>query len=349
MSAPAQGVTLLASLWWLVSGLSVILTVVPIVAAALAPCAVVYSAFHLAYLRSGVQMQRVFAQSQAPLISLIEESLAGGATIRAFACTERFRTELAKLNDDASTSFLCFTAVGRWLALRLETIGAIISLSVTLACWGLRAHLTGSLTGLAVIWSFNLTISLNFLVLSTSDFESKGVSLERVLQYARLPSEAPLHTPADQALADDWPARGTIAFENVRLRYRPDLPPALDGFTYCCGAGTHTGIIGRSGAGKSTIAAALFRLVELNGGSIRIDGVDIRAVRSWGLILQAPGCPSVPCQYPSATANPDVARSNLLSAARTVAAPWTCGVDHSAGASPGESRSRTTVPTSPPL
>jgi ABC-type multidrug transport system fused ATPase/permease subunit len=270
-----KGLTVMASIWWLISGLSVILSIVPFVAVALLPCGLIYTTFHLMYLRSGVQIQRLFAQSQSPLVSHIEESLAGGATIRSFGQTGRFRSRLMVLNDDASAAFVAFVAVGRWLAVRLEVIGAIVSFAVALACWSLRDALSGSLAGLAIIWSFNLTITLNFFVLSTSEFESKGVSLERCLEFAKLAPEAPLHTDSDTRLAPDWPQHGALEFRAVTLRYRPSLPPALNGFSYACAAGTHTGIIGRSGAGKSTIASALFRLVELSSGSIFIDGVDL--------------------------------------------------------------------------
>ena len=275
------------------------LSVVPVVGVAMLPCGAVYAVCHVAYLRSGVQMQRLFAQTQSPLVSHIEESLAGGATIRAFQAEARFRARLHSLNDDASASFLCFVGVGRWLAMRLEVIGAIVSLSTALACILFRAQLTGSLAGLAVIWSFNLTITLNFLVLSTSEFESKGVSLERVLEYAKLPPEAPLHVPAaDAALDAAWPSDGHVEFQDVCLRYRPGLPLALSGFTCTCRAGEHTGIVGRSGAGKSTIATALFRLAELEGGRITIDGVDLATLGLWEVRARAVATvPQDPCLF----------------------------------------------------
>ena len=155
-------------------------------------------------------------------------------------------------------------------------LGAFVSAAVTLSCWLLADSLSGSLAGLAVMWSFNLTITLNFVVLSTSELESKGVSLERVLQYTHLPPEAPLHRPAaDGTLGDAWPAAGALTFDAVVLRYRPSLPPALDGFSCAVAAGEKLGIVGRTGAGKSTIAAALFRLVELERGTVSVDGVDL--------------------------------------------------------------------------
>lgn len=273
-----KGLTVLASLFWLLSGLSVILGVVPPVAAAIGLCAPVFALTHAAYQRSGVQLQRLYAEAQAPLVSHIEESLAGGATIRAHGCQRRFAHRLSQLNDDASAAYVGFAAVGRWLAFRLETIGAFISFAVATACWAMRDQMSAPLSGLAIVWSFNLTVTLNFIVLSTSDLESKGVSLERILEYAALPPEASLRADADDALAPDWPARGAVDFVNVSLRYQPGLPLALNGLTCSIGAGEHAGIVGRTGAGKSTIAAALFRLVELESGTVRIDGVDLRTL-----------------------------------------------------------------------
>lgn len=120
-----------------------------------------------------------------------------------------------------------------------------------------------------------MTVTLNFLILSSSEFESKGVSLVRIIEYSKLESEAELHKAADAGLDAAWPSQGSIEFESVTLRHRPSLPPALNGFTLKCASGTHTGIVGRSGAGKSTIAVALFRLHELESGRCLIDGVDL--------------------------------------------------------------------------
>ncbi|EOD24477.1 hypothetical protein EMIHUDRAFT_50939, partial [Emiliania huxleyi CCMP1516] len=298
IAAPGpKGLTVIASSFWLFSGLTVVLAIVPVVAVAVVVCAAVFAAVHMLYLRSGVQMQRLYARAQAPLVSLIEESVAGGATIRAFGETHRFSSRLALLNDDASTAFLAFVGVGRWLAVRLETIGALISVSVCVALSALSEQLSGPIAGLAVIWSFNLTITLNFLVLSTSELEAKGVSLERVLGYTALPPEAPREQPeADaQAEREGWPVRGELRFEAVTLRYRPSLPPALDGFSCTIAAAERVGICGRTGAGKSSVAAALFRLVEVEAGRISLDGVDLRTLglqrvrgRALGIVTQEP-------------------------------------------------------------
>ncbi len=101
---------------------------------------------------------------------------------------------------------------------------------------------------------------------------------ERLYQYCTsLESEAPLQLPNPPS---PWPTRGSIGMENVQLRYRAELPLALKDFTLNITGGEIMGIVGRTGAGKSSITSALFRLSELSGGRITIDGVDIAKVCS---------------------------------------------------------------------
>ena len=71
---------------------------------------------------------------------------------------------------------------------------------------------------------------------------------------------------------------GALAFSNVELAYRPGLPPALAGVSFCVPGGTSCGVVGRTGAGKSSVLVALWRLVEVTGGAVTIDGVDAAAV-----------------------------------------------------------------------
>lgn len=98
--------------------------------------------------------------------------------------------------------------------------------------------------------------------------------VERVEHYNALPQEADSHRPSDPD-ARLWPTRGEMAFRDAKLRYRPELPTILNGLTFSIKAGEKIGIIGRTGAGKSSIVQALYRTVELCGGRIEIDGVDL--------------------------------------------------------------------------
>lgn len=120
-------------------------------------------------------------------------------------------------------------------------------------------------------------------------------SLERLLEYLHLPQEEALTLPADPE-ATAWPSCGKVEFKQLCVRYRPTLPNAVDGLTASIEGGQKAGIVGRTGAGKSSLILALFRLVEANGGSICVDGVDIATVgleRMRGAITIIPQDPTL--------------------------------------------------------
>lgn len=98
--------------------------------------------------------------------------------------------------------------------------------------------------------------------------------LSQVLEYIDLQPEPEWRLPSDPPVAS-FPQDGTVHFEAVCLRYRPGLPFALADATFTIPGGSQCGVCGRTGAGKSTLAAALFRLTEVASGRVLIDGVDI--------------------------------------------------------------------------
>merc|ERR1711865_95673 len=107
--------------------------------------------------------------------------------------------------------------------------------------------------------------------------KSMFTSLERILEYRHLPQEPAWHKPGDPDGAS-WPSEGAVEFKNVSLRYRQGLARALDGVSFVIPGGARTGIIGRTGSGKSTLVACLFRLHEIESGQVVIDGVNIHEV-----------------------------------------------------------------------
>nr|XP_019003640.1 uncharacterized protein I203_03786 [Kwoniella mangroviensis CBS 8507]OCF67101.1 hypothetical protein I203_03786 [Kwoniella mangroviensis CBS 8507] len=113
-------------------------------------------------------------------------------------------------------------------------------------------------------------VVLNYIMLT--------VSIERVQYYTELPPEASPTTPSDPGPLQIWPDKGAISFSQVKLRYRPELPLVLNDITFSVQPGEKVGVIGRTGAGKSSIAQALFRTVEICGGTIHIDGVDLKTL-----------------------------------------------------------------------
>lgn len=77
----------------------------------------------------------------------------------------------------------------------------------------------------------------------------------------------------------DWPQKGHIALKGVELRYRPELDEVLKGLDLDIDHGLKVGVVGRTGAGKSTLGLTLLRILEIKAGTIRIDGVNIQKVK----------------------------------------------------------------------
>lgn len=116
-------------------------------------------------------------------------------------------------------------------------------------------------------------------------------SAQAMHNYAKLECEDDLSKPGDKALIAEaqkeskgeassnrkvWPLHGQIEFDNVTMSYRKTLEPAIRNLSFTVQAGMKIGVVGRTGAGKSSIFQALFRLCELSEGSIKIDGIDTR-------------------------------------------------------------------------
>eukprot|EP00741_Cyanophora_paradoxa_P011047 tig00020553_g10679.t1 len=152
------------------------------------------------------------------------------------------------------------------------------------------------LVGLSVSSALGLSANLNWAVRQFTELEVQMNAVERILQYRSIEPEAPLDVPGAGPAAG-WPPAGRVEFKDVTLRYRPAAPPVLQGVTAAIRPGEKVGIVGRTGAGKSTLTIALFRVVELAAGRIEIDGVDIAGIglrplrEAIAIIPQAPAPP----------------------------------------------------------
>lgn len=140
-----------------------------------------------------------------------------------------------------------------------------------------RASISAPLIGVAITYSLLSNEFLNGLIRSMSDLEGKMNNVERMDQYSQLETEPPLIVPGNRP-PGQWPQKGTIEFRNVKMRYRDGLPLVLNGLSFTIKPKEKIGIVGRTGAGKSTLTTALFRLAELADGQIIIDGIDIHSI-----------------------------------------------------------------------
>lgn len=168
----------------------------------------------------------------------------------------------------------------RWLAVRLEFLGSIIILGAAgfaIISVSSGSGLSAGLVGLAMSYALQITQSLNWMVRQTVDVETNIVSVERVLEYAQLPSEAP-EIVHENILPISWPAAGAVKFNNYSTRYREGLDLVLKDVNLDIKPHEKIGVVGRTGAGKSSLTLALFRILEPAEGHISIDSVNTSAI-----------------------------------------------------------------------
>jgi ABC-type multidrug transport system fused ATPase/permease subunit len=267
----------LISCSWYVAGVTIQCTILPWSALAVGPVSLMYWYLMLHYRRSGPDLQRIDALSRSPLQSMVSECLEGSTSIRVFAQDARFVGLFRGAADTNTSALLNFVSAQRWLGSRMELLGSFVVLvsSVLVVCLNESLNLEPGVVGLLILWSSNFTITLNFLVDTFSETEAAITAIERVDAMADLPREKPMKTDPEHQPPACWPEVGSLKFDNVSLRYREGLPLALNGLSLEIPAGKSCGVVGRTGAGKSSITVALFRLVEIEGGNILLDGVDL--------------------------------------------------------------------------
>lgn len=217
--------------------------------------------------------------TRSPVYAQFGEALNGLSTIRAYKAYDRMADINGKSMDNNIRYTLVNMSANRWLAIRLETVGGLmIWLTATFAVVqngrAENQEAFASTMGLLLSYALNITTLLTTVLRLASLAENSLNAVERVGTYIELPSEAPLVIESNRP-PPGWPSSGSIKFEDVVLRYRPELPPVLHGLSFTIPPSDKVGMVGRTGAGKSSMLNALFRIVELERGRILIDGFDI--------------------------------------------------------------------------
>ncbi|KAI6365773.1 hypothetical protein MCOR25_005262 [Pyricularia grisea] len=226
------------------------------------------------YRRSARELKRHHAVLDGAVLASFSESLGGAATIRAFGREQHYISRLKSTLDAANAANILSLAAHRWLSLRLDNLGNALSLTTGVLVVTSAFSVDPAITGLVLSYSLSLVGIIQITVRYLADVDLAMSSTERMHQYATsLPSEAPLET--DVVTRPTWPETGELSFDSVCVRYRPDLPLALEDFSLHIPGGQRLAIVGRTGAGKSTILSTLFRLTEAISGRILLDGVDI--------------------------------------------------------------------------
>lgn len=228
----------------------------------------------LFYLRASRDLKRLESVNRSPLFQQFGETLSGVTTIRAYGDERRFiRENLTKINTQARP-FIYLWAANRWLAFRTDVLGDLVAffagVFVILSLGKVKAGAAGISLSYAITFSENMLWLVRLYAMNEQNMNS----VERVKEYLDVEQEADPINEKNRPPAN-WPAHGSVEFISYSTRYRSDLDPVLRKVTFKINPLEKVGVVGRTGAGKSSLTLALFRALEAEEGKILLDDIDI--------------------------------------------------------------------------
>uniref|UniRef100_A0A673CL51 ATP-binding cassette, sub-family C (CFTR/MRP), member 3 n=1 Tax=Sphaeramia orbicularis TaxID=375764 RepID=A0A673CL51_9TELE len=263
--------------WYTLNVLLICSALTPMFLIVVAPLMVFYWWVQRFYVATSRQLKRLESVSRSPIYSHFSETITGSSVIRAYSRHSAFVLMSDMKVDENQKSYYPGIVSNRWLGVRIEFIGNCIVLFAALFAVTGKDNLDPGLVGLSVSYALQVTMSLNWMVRMTSDLENNIVAVERVKEYSETKTEAPWDIE-DKKPHPDWPTMGNVEFHDYSVRYREGLDLVLKNINLSVKGGEKIGIVGRTGAGKSSMTLCLFRLLEAAGGEITIDDVKISEI-----------------------------------------------------------------------
>nr|XP_019586530.1 PREDICTED: canalicular multispecific organic anion transporter 2 isoform X1 [Rhinolophus sinicus] len=266
--------TMLGSFYNSISTLVVVVVSTPLFAVVILPLAALYIFVQRFYVATSRQLKRLESVSCSPIYSHFSETVTGSSVIRAYSRSRDFEAINDVRVDTNQRSCYPNIASNRWLGVRVEFVGNCVVLFAALFAVIGRSTLSPGMVGLSVSYALQVTFALNWMIRMLSELESNIVAVERVKEYSRTETEAPWVVEGSRPPAN-WPQKGEVEFRNYSVRYRPGLELVLKDLSLRVHGGEKVGIVGRTGAGKSSMTLCLFRILEAAEGEILIDGLNV--------------------------------------------------------------------------
>ncbi|XP_048004907.1 ATP-binding cassette sub-family C member 4-like [Leguminivora glycinivorella] len=239
----------------------------------------VFYGLRIVYIASSRSIKRLEGVTRSPVFSHLNASLQGITTIRAFGAQETLIREFDNHQDLHSSAWYLFIATSRAFGFWLDLVCVIYIAIVTLSFLVLNSvgQFSGGDVGLAITQAISLTGMFQWGMRQSTELENQMTSVERVDEYSKIESEPPLVSEGSRKPPPSWPEAGRVEFRHMFLYYAPGEPPVLRDLTFTIHPREKVGIVGRTGAGKSSLINALFRLATIEG-EIIIDGRETSAL-----------------------------------------------------------------------
>lgn len=236
-----------------------------------------YYVIGIFYLSASREIKRLDSISKSPIYQHFGETLSGVSTIRAYGVGNRFISDNLNKVDNNNRPFFFLWVANRWLSFRIDFAGALVSFSAAAMIILSSSSIDAGSAGLSLSYALTFNNFVLWIVRLYAVLEMNMNSVERLLEYADLEKESDEIIP-DSRPPKNWPSRGEIEVNDLSLRYAPELPLVIRNVSFNVPAFSKIGIVGRTGAGKSTIITAFFRFLEADTGYIKIDGLDISKI-----------------------------------------------------------------------
>ncbi|KAH7027455.1 P-loop containing nucleoside triphosphate hydrolase protein [Microdochium trichocladiopsis] len=230
--------------------------------------------YALFYLHGARPVKRLESTAKSPVFEQFTSALTGVTTIRGFDKSDVYIERMFRKIDDWSTSSWHLWLFNRWMGWRMSVVGSFFASFVAILIL-LTPDMHASLAGFALAFALDFSASVMWTIRHYATIELEMNAAERIVEYTELPTEK---LDGDNAPAT-WPTEGRVELNDLVVTYADDLPPVLKGLTFSVNSNERVGVVGRTGAGKSSLTLALFRFLEAKGGSIHVDGLDISKIK----------------------------------------------------------------------
>ncbi|OQU94778.1 ABC transporter transmembrane domain-containing protein [Cladophialophora immunda] len=234
--------------------------------------------YALRYLAGAREVKRLESNAKSPVFEQFGSVLMGIGTIRAFDKSDAYLDKMYAKIDRHCRAYWHLWLFNRWMGLRLNMVGAVFA-AITAALIVSITSIDSSLAGFALSFALGMSEGVIWFLRQYSNVELDMNATERIVEYSNITTENQGGVDAPAA----WPTEGNLEVNDLVVGYAPDLPPVLKGLTFSVTKNQRIGVVGRTGAGKSSLTLALFRFLEARSGTIYIDGVDISKIKLYDL------------------------------------------------------------------